>query len=80
MSKENETDNQINTEVSNKGKAPDYWAVQYRLIAKEDGWVERSERIGAAWSKENGGITFRPAGRQIIDDDIHFVINSDHIE
>lgn len=65
-------------QTANQKNAPDYVAVQYRTIKTSDGWITRSERIGVAWDKdERGGFTFRPSGRQIIEDDIHFIVNSE---
>jgi len=80
MSDQNKTEenqNQDQEQAKTKSTKPDYFAVQYRVIRTNDGWKELSERIGAAWAGDKGGFTFRPSGRQIIENDIHFVINKD---
>ena len=70
MNNENLETNPVSTEPETKG--PDYVAKQYRIIRVEDGWKLRKERIGVAWKGENGAITFRSNGVQVIEGDVHF--------
>ena len=56
-------------------QAPDFIAMQYRHVRLDDGWKTRKERIGAAYENDNGAICFRPAGRQVIENDIYLFPN-----
>lgn len=56
---------------------PDYIAMQYRVVRNDKGWKTRKERIGAAFLNANGAICFRPAGQQIIDNDVYLFPNAE---
>ena len=62
-----------NTNAAEKeDKRPDFIVRQYRYIRLEDGMKLRKETIGVCWlNHENGSITFRPNGRQIIEQDLY---------
>ena len=58
---------------------PDYIAVQYRVVRVRNEWKTRKERIGAAFvNATTGAICLRPAGKQIVENDIYlFPLESD---
>ena len=60
---------------SNDYNGPDYIAMQYRQVRVDDGWKTRKERIGAAFNNANGSICFRPAGVQLIENDVYLFPN-----
>lgn len=59
----------------NEYNGPDYIAMQYRQVRVDDGWKTRKERIGAAFNNANGSICFRPAGVQLIENDVYLFPN-----
>ena len=62
--------NEAGTDTDTKG--PTYLAVQYRVVRVRDEWKTRKERIGAAFvNAMTGAICLRPAGKQIIENDIY---------
>ena len=52
-------------------KRPDYIVKQYRYVRVEDGLKLRKETVAVGWQNDNGSITIRPNGRQIIENDIY---------
>lgn len=56
---------------SQPSSAPDFIAIQYREVQSGDEWKTRKERIGAAFKNSNGSLCFRPAGQQVISNDIY---------
>lgn len=60
-----------NTTAEKEDKRPDFVVRQYRYIRLEDGMKLRKETIGGAWLNENGSITLRPNGRQIVEQDLY---------
>ena len=63
----NTTQNTQTAPTPDKANAPD-WVVK---TAKGYGRKQRLERIGVAWSREDGGICLRLSGTQIIGDDVY---------
>ena len=73
------TDDFNTTETRNDNR-PDYVAVCYHMVQMSNGWRRRKSVVGAAWIKDNGSLCFRPAGKQVIEDDIYFYPANDDRE
>ena len=57
---------------------PDYIVKQYRQIKTADGWITRSDSIGSAWKASNDAICIRPAGVQVLTQDVYlFALDRD---
>ena len=66
------------TEEGRTANKPDYVVKQYRQIKTADGWITRSDSIGSAWKASNDAICIRPAGVQVLTQDVYlFALDRD---
>ena len=61
--------NQTDTQNTNNGNAKPDWVCKTR---EGHGKNVSFDTVGAAWTREDGGIYFKPYGKQLIDSPIYF--------
>lgn len=65
------TNNENQQNEGKTAKKPD-WIVK---APQNGGKTSRFERIGAAWSRDDGGVCIRLVGKQVIDTDVYLYPN-----